>query len=203
MSEEKYSDSEDRIEIEVTEPTPVPPGTRIPDAVEKGEDFSSDAEPLEEVQLPEEPREQSRIAELEDKLLRMAAEFDNYRKRTNRQFDELARSANDRLLAEILEVNDNFERAREHFANDADPKSLRKGMDLIFNQLQSLLKKNEIEQIEAVGKPFDPNLHEAVMQVDSKEYPEGIVAVEVGKGYRQETSVLRHSKVGVSKGKAK
>ncbi len=202
MNDNKYSDSDDRIEIEITEPTPVPPGTRAPDAVEKGEDFSSDAEPLEEVSLPEEPKEQNRVAELEDRLLRTAAEFDNYRKRTARQFDELARSANDKLLAEILEVNDNFERAREHFAKDTDPKSLRKGMDLIFNQLQSLLKKNDIEAIEAVGKPFDPNWHEAVMQVDSKEYPEGIVAVEVGKGYRQGSRVVRHSKVGVSKGKS-
>ncbi len=204
MSDKNMPDADDRIEIEVTEPTPIPPGTKIEDGVEKGEDFSSDLDPVEEtVQLVEELTPQARIAELEDRLLRTAAEFDNYRKRTARQFEDVTRAANDRLLIELLDIVDNFDRARQHTDGKVDPDSLRKGMDLIYNQFQTLLSKNDVAPIEALGKKFDPQVHDAMMQIDSDKYPEGIVALELGKGYQQGNRVLRHSKVGVSKGKSK
>jgi molecular chaperone GrpE len=204
MDDKNMPDSDDRIEIEVTEPTPIPPGTKFEDGVEVGEDFSSDLDPVEEeVQLVEEPNPQARIAELEDRLLRAAAEFDNYRKRTARQFEEITRSANDRLLTELLEVVDNFDRARQHADEKVDAASLKQGMDQIHNQLVTLLAKNDVKPIEALGKPFDPQLHDAMMQIESAEYPEGIVALEMARGYQQGTRVIRHSKVGVSKGKPK
>jgi len=149
----------------------------------------------------EEEKLKKRIEELEDKLLRTAADFDNYKKRMARQFDEILRSANDKVLIELLEVVDNFERALQHDNDDADFEALRKGTELIFNQLTSLLNKYDVTPIEAVGKSFDPNLHEALMQIDSDEYPEGVVAVEMSKGYKRGDRVIRHSKVGVSKGK--
>jgi molecular chaperone GrpE len=204
MTKDKDRDLDDRIEIEVTDRLNAVPRGDIPDAVEKGEDFSGESEPLEEAHLAEEPvSDNARIAELEDRLLRTAAEFENYRKRTARQMDEIAKSANDRLIIEFLDVADNLDRARAHADGPADPAALKTGMDMIFNQLAALLARNNIVAIEAVGKPFDPNLHEALMQVDSDTYPEGTVAMDIAKGYQQGSRVIRHSKVGVSKGKPK
>ncbi len=120
-----------------------------------------------------------------------------------RRYEEIMRSANDRILLELLEVVDNFERALHHENDDTDFETFRKGTELIFSQITALLGKYDISPIEALGKPFDPNLHEAVMPIESEDYPEGVVAVEVSKGYLQGDRVLRHSKVGVSKGKPK
>lgn len=154
-------------------------------------------------ELTEEERLKQRVAELEDKLLRSAAEFENYKKRVARQYEEIIRTANDKILLELLEVVDNFERALQHNSNDSDAKAFRQGIELIFNQMTGLLKKYDITPIEAMGKPFDPELHEALMQIPSDEHEDGVVAMEVSKGYRQGDRVLRHSKVGVSNGQKK
>lgn len=168
-------------------------------------DATEDAQATEETQPEEEPCEEERLKqhleELEDKHLRLAAEFDNYKKRMARQYEEMMRSANDRILLELLEVVDNFERALHHENDDTDFETFRKGTELIFSQITALLGKYDISPIEALGKPFDPNLHEAVMPIESEDYPEGVVAIEMSKGYLQGDRVLRHSKVGVSKGK--
>ncbi|MEA3296403.1 MAG: nucleotide exchange factor GrpE [candidate division Zixibacteria bacterium] len=154
-----------------------------------------------EQEISEEEKLKAKVAELEDRLLRAGADYDNFKKRMARQFEEIIRSANDRLLTELLEVVDNFERALAHNNNNTDTDSLRQGMELIYTQLNGLLSKYDVEPIEAVGVTFDPNFHEALMQVDSDEHPEGAVAVEVSKGYKLAGRVIRHSKVGVSKGK--
>jgi molecular chaperone GrpE len=172
-----------------------------PDPVEKMEDFSSETEVQPEIQLTDEEKLQARVAELEDKLLRSAAEFDNYRKRIMKQQEESIKAANDRFLVELLEVVDNFERAREHAKEDVSLDSLLKGIEMIHNQMAVFLSKYDISSIDAIGQPFDRNLHEAMMQVESDMYPEGVVALEVAKGYRQGSRVIRYSKVGVSKGK--
>ncbi|UCD63363.1 MAG: nucleotide exchange factor GrpE [Candidatus Zixiibacteriota bacterium] len=144
---------------------------------------------------------QNQIAELEDKLLRTAAEFENFRKRTARQHEMTVRAANDGLIVELLEVVDNFERALNHTENNTEFEAFHQGTELILSQMMNLLKKYDVTPIESVGQPFDPNLHEAVMQVESDQYGEGIVAMEMVKGYRQGERVLRHAKVGVSSGK--
>lgn len=181
-----------------------------PDAemlVRKDEDFSQNAEPVEEAEAAlESPTEHavSREAELEDRLLRTMADFDNYRKRSARQTEEIVKTANDRLLVEILDIIDNLERAMQHADNGAaDAESLHKGMELIYNQFVALLARYDVTPIEAVGKKFDPDYHDAMMQVESDKYDEGIVAVEMTKGYRRGDQVIRHSKVGVSTGKKK
>lgn len=173
------------------------------DAVQKRDDFSSEAEPVEEQMQSEETVEslQQKYNDLEDRMLRMAADYDNYRKRMARQMDEMTRSANDRVFGELIEVIDNFERALQHAKEDAEPSAILAGTEMIYNQLVGLLSKYDIKPIEAVGKPFDPQLHEAMMQVEGDEYPEGTVALEMGKGYQQGNRVIRHSKVGVSSGK--
>jgi molecular chaperone GrpE len=166
-----------------------------------------DAQATEETQPVEEPCEEEKlkqhIEELEDKHLRLAAEFDNYKKRMARQYEEMMRFANDRILLELLEVVDNFERALHHENDNTDFETFRKGTEIIFGQITGLLNKYDISPIEALGNPFDPNLHEAVMPIESEDYPEGVVAIEMSKGYMQGDRVLRHSKVGVSRGKPK
>lgn len=169
-----------------------------PDASEKTEansDASADTETAPE--LTEEERLTEQVAKLDDQLLRAAAEFDNYKKRTARRFEQIIQSGQDHILLELLEVMDNFERAMAPNGEQDDPNAYREGMLLIYEQLKTLLGKHELTPIEAVGKPFDPKLHEAMMQTDSDEYPEGTVAIEVAKGYRQGDRVIRHSKVGV------
>lgn len=170
-------------------------------ADDRAEEEGSKQEEATEEELCEEDVLRAQVAELEDKLLRVAAEFDNYRKRISRQYEDMVRSANDSLFMELLEVVDNFERALNHNQNDTDFDSFYKGIELILNQMTDLLRKHDIVPIEALGQPFDPNLHEAMMQIESDQYDEGIVAVEMSKGYRQGQRVIRHSKVGVSSGR--
>ena len=167
---------------------------------ETNEEAVETAEATEE--LTEEEQLRRQVQELEDKLLRTAAEFDNYKKRTARRYDEMIRSAADSVLLELLGIVDNFERALEHSNDKADSGALRQGTEMIYNQMRGLLDKYDVRPIEAVGQPFDPSLHDAMMQVDTDEYDEGVVAMEMSKGYRCGDRVLRHSKVGVSTGKA-
>ena len=157
----------------------------------------------EEEVFTEEEQLKNQVEELNDKLLRTAAEFDNYKKRIARQYEDIINSANDRIISELLEIVDNFERALDHGNDNSDFESFRKGIDLISNQFKNLLKSYNVTPIEALGKPFDPNLHEAFIQIASDEYAEGVVAVEITKGYKMGDRILRHSKVGVSKGKEK
>ncbi|UCG62024.1 MAG: nucleotide exchange factor GrpE [Candidatus Zixiibacteriota bacterium] len=163
-----------------------------------------DGGPTEETkELCAEDRLRIEIKELEDKLLRTAAEFENYKKRVARQYEDVVRSANDSIITELLDIVDNFERALNHDHENTDLESFRKGTELIFTQMMNLLKKYDIEPIDAVGQPFDPNIHDAMLQIDTDEYDEGIVALEMAKGYRQGQRVIRHSRVGVSTGKKK
>jgi len=167
---------------------------------EKTPELKEEQKAKEEV-LSEEEKLKRQVEELNDKLLRTAAEFDNYKKRIARQYEEIINSANDRIIFDLLEIVDNFERALVHDNDKSDFESFRKGIDLIVNQFKDLLKRYNVTPIEALGKTFDPNLHEAFMQISSDEYKEGLVAVEITRGYKMGNRILRHSKVGVSKGK--
>lgn len=148
---------------------------------------------------------ETRIGELEDQRLRALADLDNYRKRMARQFDEVVRSANDRLLIELVEVADNFERAIAH-TNDqgevdaARLAALKQGTELIYGQLRGLLDRYDVKPLESIGRPFDPRYHEALAQIDSDQYDEGIVAAEINRGYLIGERVLRYARVAVSKG---
>lgn len=139
----------------------------------------------------------AKLKEMEDRYLRLAAEFDNFRKRTAKEFQTVIRTANARVLIEILELSDNFERALTSAA--PNPDSLRQGVLLIANQLKDFLKKEGIEELNVAGQPFDPATAEAVMQVESNE-PEGKVIEVLAKGYLLSGQVLRPAKVVVSKG---
>jgi molecular chaperone GrpE len=148
----------------------------------------------------------ARVAELEDQRLRALAEVDNTRKRLNRQMDEALRSANDRLLVELLDVIDNFDRALKHTDGNGgsdDVKAIRSGMDLIYNQMMGVLSRYDVRPMEAVGRMFDPTYHEALAHIESAEFEEGVVAAEINRGYMIGARVLRHARVAVSKGASK
>jgi molecular chaperone GrpE len=169
------------------------------EVIEKAEEAEEQAG--EEEQEEEKPEE---LIETEsERYLRLAAEFDNYRKRTSREFGEVIKMANVRLLKELIEVKDNFERALDGQTAAGDIEAYRKGFELIYNQLAGLLEKERVTPIETVGKPFDPNCHEAMMQQESDEYDEGIVCGELQKGYRLDDRILRYARVIVSNGKKK
>jgi len=143
------------------------------------------------------------LKEKEDQYLRLAAEFDNYKKRTSRDFARLIETANQELIKELLEILDNFKRALSVENDNSDFESYSKGIKLIYNQLDTLLKEHGLEEIEAVGGEFDPELHEAVMTIETDDVPEDHVAGELQKGYKLKGRVIRHSRVSVAKSKAK
>lgn len=205
MANDNYTDVTDNFSANTPEKSPADAKgvSRSEEAVEKRDDFSSEADPAEEQAQSEETVESLRekYSELEDRMLRLAADYDNYRKRMARQQEEIIRNANDRVFSELIEIVDNFERALQHAKEDTNASAILTGTEMIYNQLLGLLAKHDIKPIDALGKPFDPQLHEAMLQVDSDKYPEGTVALETGKGYQQGSRVIRHSKVGVSKGK--
>ena len=139
------------------------------------------------------------IEEIQDRYIRLAADFDNYKKRTAREFGELVRSANEELLSQLIPVLDNFERALEASSSSADQDSFHTGIELIYQQLRDMLEKQGVKGIEAVGEPFDPHRHEAVMMVEKEDVPPEMVVEEMARGYMLHDRVLRASKVAVSK----
>jgi molecular chaperone GrpE len=144
----------------------------------------------------------NKIKYQEDRYLRLAAEFDNYKKRTARQFDDIVKGANENLISRMLDIVDNFRRALDAAEGTTDYNALHKGTELIYQQFADILSKEGVEKIEAVGQPFDPQLHDAMMRIESNDYPEGMVASELAAGYKLKGKVIRHSKVAVSSGKA-
>jgi len=153
-------------------------------------------------ELTEEEDLQRKLHESEDRLLRLAADFENYKKRTARQYDDMMRSANERLLSQLLDVMDSFDRAIEQVDESNSADKVLEGMKLIHGQLGDLLGKHNVKAMASVGEAFDPSRHEALMQVDSDDVPEGSVAMEMARGYTIGDRVLRFAKVGVSSGPA-
>jgi molecular chaperone GrpE len=138
-------------------------------------------------------------SENQDKFLRTLAEFDNFRKRTKQEVDDARRAGTERLAADLLGVLDNFERALQHTEAETENDPVREGILLIHKQFVDSLAKHRIEPIEAVGQPFDPQFHEAIMQVEAgPDHPPGTVAEELRKGYMIDGRVLRASLVKVA-----
>jgi len=135
---------------------------------------------------------------LQDRLLRTAAEFDNYRKRMERERRELSDYVASEVLGEILPIIDNFERALQAPAA-ADDDAFRKGIELIHKQMFDLLRKRGIRTIEARGSDFDPNFHQAVIHEPSAEHREGEVIEELQRGYMIGDRLLRPAMVKVAK----
>lgn len=140
-----------------------------------------------------------KIAELEDRTKRQMAEFENFRKRSNKEKEQMFAMGERSVIEKILPVVDNFERGLSTIPEEEKGTPFADGMEMIYRQLMTQLDAMGVKSIEAVGQDFDPNLHNAVMQVDSEEYESGKVAQELQKGYMYHDTVVRHSMVGVVK----
>lgn len=136
--------------------------------------------------------------EYQGRALRAQADFDNFRRRTQKEKEELAQYATSKLVTELLPVLDNFERALLTAPANTDNDAYAKGVNMIFRQLEGVLKSEGLTAMETVGQPFNPEYHQAIMQVESEEYEEGIVTEEVQKGYLLKDKVLRPAMVKVS-----
>ena len=141
---------------------------------------------------------QEKIDELNDKVLRQMAEFENFRKRTDKEKSQQFDLGQSNVLEKLLPIVDNFERGLAAVPEGEKEGAFADGMNKIYKQLIKQLEDLGVTPIEAVGKEFDPNLHNAVMQVESQEYESGIVAQELQKGYMFHDTVLRHSMVAVA-----
>ena len=138
-----------------------------------------------------------KIDELEDKVKRQMAEFDNFRKRTEKEKTQMFETGAKSVIEKILPVVDNFERGLASVPEEEKGKGFADGMNMIYKQLMTELESIGVTPIEAVGQEFNPDFHNAVMQVESDEYESGVVAQELQKGYMYRDTVVRHSMVSV------
>ena len=169
---------------------------------------STGGEKLEEAESGEEPemlkkkkkkdKMEEKLEELEDRVKRQMAEFDNFRKRTEKEKSHMYEVGARDVIEKILPVVDNFERGLASVPEDQKENPVIVGMDKIYNQLMTTLTDLGVEPIEAVGEEFDPNYHNAVMHVEDEELGENVVAEEFQKGYMYKDTVIRHSMVKVA-----
>ncbi|MEC9019541.1 MAG: nucleotide exchange factor GrpE [Nitrospinota bacterium] len=178
---------------------------------ELGEKLEEDPVEEEEPAKKEEAKELSPLEQLEEQIrlkdeeilkqkdtfLREKAELDNFKKRLTKEKEDFVQFANERLLKELLQIEDNLERAMA--APNATLESLKEGVEMIQKQFKDFLKNQKVEAIEALGKPFDPNLHEVLNQQESEEHEENTVIEEYSKGFTLNRRILRSAKVVISK----
>ncbi len=131
-----------------------------------------------------------------DKRLRVTAEYDNYRRRTSKEYLHLAETASERILSKLLPVLDDFDRMMAH--SDADATSLKQGTEMIYRKLQGFFESEGVVAIPSVGASFDAGLHEAVAQVSIANCESGAIIAEVERGYRLREKIIRHAKVIVA-----
>lgn len=139
--------------------------------------------------------------ELYDKFVRLHAEFENFKKRMTKDKEEAIRFANQALIQEILPFVDNLERSLEHAGEAKNIDALKEGIEMTIQQFMKALEKSGLEPIQAKGEPFDPNVHEAIMQVETDEMDPNMVVEELQRGYKLHGRVIRPATVTVSKGK--
>jgi len=181
-------DLDDKIEIEfvdVDEQEPVrhPAPVEVAPAAQAGD---------EEIR-----RLKAEVDHLREMYLRKLAEFDNYRKRVDRERQDLRRTAAEGLIGELLPVLDNFERAVQH-ADESDPAAFREGVAMIARQFSDILQRGGLEAIDPTGQRFDPELHEAVQRIEGSEFPTGSVVGVFSKGYLFGGRLIRPAMVAVA-----
>ena len=143
-------------------------------------------------------KKDEKIEELTDRLARQMAEFDNFRKRTDKEKSQMYEVGAKDIIEKILPVVDNFERGLDAVKEEDKEDPFIQGMEKVYKHLMTTLEEIEVKPIEAVGKEFDPNFHNAVMHVDDENFGENIVAEEFQKGYTYRDSIVRHSMVKVA-----
>ena len=171
-------------------------------AADAGED-AGDSEPKEEKKKffgkkNKKDKKDEKIDELTDRLTRQMAEFDNFRKRTEKEKSQMYEIGAKDIIEKILPAVDNFERGLASMPEEENATPFAEGMEKIYKQLMTTLESIDVKPIEAVGKEFDPDFHNAVMHVEDEELGENIIAEEFQKGYTYRDSAVRHSMVKVA-----
>lgn len=154
---------------------------------------------VEENELSDFEKKEQEVKDLNDKYLRLYSEFDNFRRRTQKEKLELYKTAGEDIFKSLLPVMDDFERAKKSMEESQDYKSLKEGVDLIYNKLHSVFKANGAEPMESpIGKDFDSEIHEAITQIPAPDKKlKGKVVDEIEKGYTLKEKVIRYAKVVV------
>ena len=182
-----------------------------PNTIDEEQEEKLEVEGLEEEVPEEEKKKLSPIEELQEQLkekdlqlveqkgdfLREKADLENFRKRLIKDKEDSVQFANQRLLKELVQINDNLDRALD--TPNSSLESLREGVEMIQKQFATFLKNQKVEPIEAMGKPFDPSLHEVMSQMESEEHDENTVMQEYSKGYTLNGRILCSAKVVISK----
>ncbi len=139
------------------------------------------------------------VEKIRDQLLRQVAEFDNYKRRSEKEYLVNIEMASRELIEELIPVIDDFERSIQHAEKDNEKSPMLEGVKMIYKNLLNVMKKRGLMEIEAVGKEFNPDEHNALLQMDSDEYDSGYVVDQHAKGYKLRDRVIRHSQVIVAK----
>ena len=166
------------------------------DSAVQAED-ASDAEEQADSKKTADPKD-AVIADLQDRVKRQMAEFDNFRKRTDKEKSAMFEMGASDVIKKLLPVVDNFERGFKSITDDEKETPFAKGMDMVYKQMIKMLEDLEVKPIEAVGLEFNPDFHNAVMHVEDESAGEGIIVEEFEKGYTYRDTVIRHSMVKVA-----
>ena len=179
-------------EVEETDQETLETSNEEESKVEENKELTPMEQLQEQIRLKDEE-----IANQKDTFLREKAELENFKKRLTKEKDDFVQFANERLLQELIQIEDNLERALE--VPNATLESLKEGVEMIQKQFSTFLKNQKVEPIEAIGKAFDPTLHEVLNQQESEEHEENTVIEEYSKGYTLNGRILRPAKVVISK----
>jgi molecular chaperone GrpE len=198
LTTEKNNTINEEVEIENTEQVELTE-ENTGEAVPSEETATKEAEvnPVEQY-LQEIQQLKGKLEEADNRILRLQADFDNFRRRTRLDQEAGEKYRAQKLITDLLPALDNFERAMKVEADNEQVKSLLQGMDMVYRGMVDALKKEGVEPIEAVGKEFDPHLHQAVMQGEDENYGSNIVTDEFQKGYLLKDRVIRPSMVKVN-----
>lgn len=172
---------------------PVTSSQTVEEEVPMGNTDGTSAEHQQEI---EELRKQ--LDEAQQRYLRAQADFDNFRRRARTEKEEFLKYASLKIIEPLLPIRDNFDRALSSSKETKDFDALVKGLDMVYRQLEQIMEQEGVKPIEAVGQPFNPQYHEAIMQVESEEHEAGIVLEEIVKGYMMKDKVIRPAMVRVS-----
>jgi molecular chaperone GrpE len=163
---------------------------------ENASEPGTDGTPASDKKIADEKSFEEKLAEMQDKYLRLSAEFDNYRKRTLKEKMDISKYAGEELLKNILPFMDDFERAAKHLETTTDSAAIKEGIDIIYNKLSDFLKQQGVKEIESLNCSFNVDLHDAVAKVPvTEEDKKGKIVEVVSKGYFLKDKILRHSKV--------
>ncbi len=200
MEEKKEFDKEEMMEEELTEESAEATTEALEEAEEEKEQTESAPEEKKGFFKKKEKKDKKdeQIAELTDKVKRQLAEFENFRNRTEKEKSQMYMVGAKDVIEKLLPVVDSFERGIKSIKEEEKENPVASGMEMIYKQLMSALTELGVTPIEAIGKEFDPNFHNAVMHVDDEKLGENIIVEELQKGYQYKDVVLRYSMVKVA-----